>query len=259
MLLVVGASARSVPLPGFTVALVRTLLVEATTKAVKENPLLASTAGALLAFVCIVWIDLMTPKYETLAPQAAREKTANTPVRARRQEDRCVWLLTGTSLSRGRGIFNRPHLRRGRRLSALRCPISSTRAPRTSFSLGGSTPSSRPQAFSIAANPLEVTLSRRYFLFVSVVSAKQLHQETKAVLNQLEEGESLVITRHGRTIGRMEPVVPAQAVPWERIMGEILFMSPLPSTRAPRHSSRVTRPQAKLASLAGLPVVHLFK
>jgi antitoxin (DNA-binding transcriptional repressor) of toxin-antitoxin stability system len=41
---------------------------------------------------------------------------------------------------------------------------------------------------------------------VSTITAKELHLKTKAVLNQLEEGETLLITRHGRPIGRIEPL-----------------------------------------------------
>jgi antitoxin (DNA-binding transcriptional repressor) of toxin-antitoxin stability system len=56
---------------------------------------------------------------------------------------------------------------------------------------------------------------------VSTITAKQLHQETKAVLNQLEQGESLVITRNGRTIGRIEPVATPRKPGWRDIMSEV--------------------------------------
>src|ERR1700689_1644798 len=65
------------------------------------------------------------------------------------------------------------------------------------------------------------TLLRCYFQVVSIITAKQLHQETKAVLNQLEQGESLVITRNGRTIGRIEPLVAAEQPGWTDIMAEV--------------------------------------
>jgi len=38
---------------------------------------------------------------------------------------------------------------------------------------------------------------------------KTIAPGNQAVLNQLEQGESLLITRHGRTIGRMEPLAAA--------------------------------------------------
>jgi len=56
---------------------------------------------------------------------------------------------------------------------------------------------------------------------MSIITAKQLHQETKEVLNQLEQGESLLITRNGRTIGRMEPLAAAAPAGWPEIMGEV--------------------------------------
>jgi antitoxin (DNA-binding transcriptional repressor) of toxin-antitoxin stability system len=56
---------------------------------------------------------------------------------------------------------------------------------------------------------------------VSIITAKQLHQKTKAVLNQLEQGESLLITRNGRTIGRIEPLAASEPVGWPDIMSEV--------------------------------------
>ena len=66
-----------------------------------------------------------------------------------------------------------------------------------------------------------MTLLRCYFWNVGTITAKQLHQETKAVLNQLEQGESLIITRNGRTIGRIEPLNVAEEPGWNDIMAEI--------------------------------------
>lgn len=56
---------------------------------------------------------------------------------------------------------------------------------------------------------------------MGTITAKQLHQETKAVLNQLERGESLVVTRNGRTIARIEPLTTAEQPPWDDVMGEV--------------------------------------
>ena len=66
-----------------------------------------------------------------------------------------------------------------------------------------------------------MTLLGCYFRDVGTITAKRLHQETRAVLNQLEQGESLVITRNGRTIGRMEPVGNAEPPGWNDIMAEV--------------------------------------
>lgn len=68
---------------------------------------------------------------------------------------------------------------------------------------------------------LVVTLLKCYFSRVSTITAKHLHQKTKAVLNQLEQGESLVITRNGRTIGRIEPLTAPKSAGWADIMGEV--------------------------------------
>ena len=59
------------------------------------------------------------------------------------------------------------------------------------------------------------------FFCVGTTTAKQLHQETKAVLNQLEEGEAQLITRNGRTIGRIEPLTAGATPDWKDIMAEI--------------------------------------
>ncbi len=56
---------------------------------------------------------------------------------------------------------------------------------------------------------------------MSTVTAKQLHQETKSVLNQLEHGRPLLITRNGRAIGRLSPVTAAKPLAWDDIMGEV--------------------------------------
>jgi antitoxin (DNA-binding transcriptional repressor) of toxin-antitoxin stability system len=56
---------------------------------------------------------------------------------------------------------------------------------------------------------------------MGTITAKQLHQETKAVLNQPERSESLLITRNGRTIGRIEPLRSAEQPGWNDIMAEV--------------------------------------
>ncbi len=56
---------------------------------------------------------------------------------------------------------------------------------------------------------------------MGIITAKQLHLETKAVLNQLEQGESLLITRNGRTIGRIVPLTAVAPAEWPEIMAEV--------------------------------------
>jgi antitoxin (DNA-binding transcriptional repressor) of toxin-antitoxin stability system len=56
---------------------------------------------------------------------------------------------------------------------------------------------------------------------MSTVTAKQLHQKTKDVLNQLEQGEPFLVTRNGRTIGRLSPVNAAKPASWDQIMKDV--------------------------------------
>lgn len=56
---------------------------------------------------------------------------------------------------------------------------------------------------------------------MNTVTARLLHLQTKAVLNRLEQGESLVIMRNGRTIGRLEPLACGVALAWKDIMSEV--------------------------------------
>jgi len=53
------------------------------------------------------------------------------------------------------------------------------------------------------------------------ITAKELRLNTKAVLDRLEQGETLVITRNGRTIGRIEPLKAAKFGDWAEIMGDV--------------------------------------
>jgi prevent-host-death family protein len=64
-------------------------------------------------------------------------------------------------------------------------------------------------------------LRRDYLLAVSSVTAKQLREETSAILDQVEQGESLIITRNGRAIGKLQPVGSSPEPGWEDLMGEV--------------------------------------
>lgn len=56
---------------------------------------------------------------------------------------------------------------------------------------------------------------------MGTVTSKQLHQETKAVLNQLERGKPLLITRNGRAIARIEPLTAAEKSDWNEVMQDV--------------------------------------
>lgn len=56
---------------------------------------------------------------------------------------------------------------------------------------------------------------------MSNVTAKELHLQTKSILDQVEQGETLIVTRNGRALARMEPITPAQADKWDDIMTDV--------------------------------------
>lgn len=56
---------------------------------------------------------------------------------------------------------------------------------------------------------------------MGAVTAKQLHLKTKDILNEVEAGHSLLITRNGKTIGRIDPVPIKEPPPWREIMAEV--------------------------------------
>jgi len=54
------------------------------------------------------------------------------------------------------------------------------------------------------------------------VTAKQLHLETKAVLDQVEAGQTITVIRSGRVIGRLEPVhAGTDGDSWDEIMRDV--------------------------------------
>ena len=56
---------------------------------------------------------------------------------------------------------------------------------------------------------------------MGTVTAKQLHQETKSVLDQLEQGEPVIITRNGRAVARLEPLSRARPLKWDDVMEDV--------------------------------------
>ena len=65
-----------------------------------------------------------------------------------------------------------------------------------------------------------MSLKKCYFPSVQTITAKQLHLETKSVLDKLERGDRVLITRNGRTIARLEPVSTNEPK-WDDIMQEV--------------------------------------
>ena len=56
---------------------------------------------------------------------------------------------------------------------------------------------------------------------MGTVTAKQLHLETKSILDQLEQGEPLIVTRKGRAVARLDPVRPNEPPHWDEVMGDV--------------------------------------
>jgi antitoxin (DNA-binding transcriptional repressor) of toxin-antitoxin stability system len=56
---------------------------------------------------------------------------------------------------------------------------------------------------------------------MSTVTAKQLHLETKRILDQLAEGKPLIITRNGQPVGRLEPLPRKGQPSWDDVMQEV--------------------------------------
>ena len=56
---------------------------------------------------------------------------------------------------------------------------------------------------------------------MGTVTAKQLRLETKIILDRLEKGETLVITRNGRAVARLQPLSASKLLAWENVMGQV--------------------------------------
>ena len=56
---------------------------------------------------------------------------------------------------------------------------------------------------------------------MSSITTKQLHQETSAVLDEVEHGQSFEVTRNGKVIGQIRPASKAKAAAWDEIMAPV--------------------------------------
>lgn len=54
-----------------------------------------------------------------------------------------------------------------------------------------------------------------------VLNARQLHNETSAVLDEVSKGKTFQIVRNGKLIGTLQPPDQAAASEWDEIMAEI--------------------------------------
>ncbi len=56
---------------------------------------------------------------------------------------------------------------------------------------------------------------------MSTISARQLHHDTSAVLDEVAKGKTFRITRNGKDVGQLAPTEASPPVAWDDIMGEV--------------------------------------
>ena len=54
-----------------------------------------------------------------------------------------------------------------------------------------------------------------------LLNARQLHNETSAVLDEVAKGKSFQIARKGKIIGTIQPAADNEAEGWDEIMAEV--------------------------------------
>lgn len=53
------------------------------------------------------------------------------------------------------------------------------------------------------------------------VNARQLHNETSAILDEVARGKTFDIIRHGKLVGTLRPAKKAALPEWDEIMSEV--------------------------------------
>ena len=56
---------------------------------------------------------------------------------------------------------------------------------------------------------------------MSVLNARQLHNETSAILDEVSKGKAFQIIRHGKLVGTLQPATDAALSNWDEIMSEV--------------------------------------
>jgi antitoxin (DNA-binding transcriptional repressor) of toxin-antitoxin stability system len=54
-----------------------------------------------------------------------------------------------------------------------------------------------------------------------VLNARQLHNETSAILDEVSKGKTFQIVRNGKLIGTLQPAAESTTANWEEIMAEV--------------------------------------
>jgi len=60
-----------------------------------------------------------------------------------------------------------------------------------------------------------------HILSMIVLNARQLHNETSAVLDEVSKGKAFQIVRNGKLIGTLQPADEPAADEWDEIMAEV--------------------------------------
>jgi antitoxin (DNA-binding transcriptional repressor) of toxin-antitoxin stability system len=58
-------------------------------------------------------------------------------------------------------------------------------------------------------------------LLVPILNARQLHNETSAVLDEVVKGKTFEIARNGKIIGTIQPISEGESEGWDAIMSEV--------------------------------------
>ena len=56
---------------------------------------------------------------------------------------------------------------------------------------------------------------------MALLNARQLHNETSAVLDEVAKGKSFEIARNGKIIGTLQPARNAESADWSEIMSAV--------------------------------------
>jgi prevent-host-death family protein len=74
---------------------------------------------------------------------------------------------------------------------------------------------------------------------MKAVAVRELQREIRAILDRVESGESIQITRRGRLIARLVPATPAPTEPWPDVAAR---------TRSAMGRRRITPPPSRQLS-----------
>ena len=56
---------------------------------------------------------------------------------------------------------------------------------------------------------------------MALLNARQLHNETSAVLDEVAKGKSFEVARNGKVIEKLQPAKEAEPAQWDEVMSEV--------------------------------------